>query len=160
VPPPPSLLRDGDEGNSEVDVIVESPNWVWFIEAKYRGDISLRTTTRPGRNQILRNIDVGSYYAGVRDFYFSLLVSSEQASPVGCETVKLYKDLIEPRKALSGHRPDGLKNLKGVSLLTWTDLANVLTVAKGAAGRSDEKGYAERAIAWLGEKGIPNGSDQ
>lgn len=157
VSPPPGLLRDGDEGNSEIDVIVESPNWVWFIEAKYRSDISLGTTTRPDRNQILRNIDVGSYYAGVRDFYFSLLVSNEKVSPVGYETVKLYKDLKFPRRALSRHRPDGLQNLQEVSVLTWADLAEVLTIAKGAAHRSDEQGYAERAIAWLREKGIPNG---
>src|SRR5688572_23367557 len=31
--PPPSLLLSGDEGVSEIDVVIESPNWVWFIEA-------------------------------------------------------------------------------------------------------------------------------
>ncbi|MGC8493433.1 MAG: hypothetical protein ACP5SH_17030, partial [Syntrophobacteraceae bacterium] len=40
VAPPPSLLLNGDEGISEIDIILESPSWVWFIEAKYTSDIS------------------------------------------------------------------------------------------------------------------------
>src|SRR5262245_3276487 len=83
VSPPLGLLADGDEGASEIDVVIETASWVWFIEAKYRSDISTGTTTRPERDQILRNLDVGTYYAGVRQFFFSLLISSEQRSPVG-----------------------------------------------------------------------------
>jgi hypothetical protein len=70
IPPPLGLLADGDEGPSEIDVVIEAPSWVWFIEAKYRSDISTGTTTRPDRDQILRNIDVGTYYAGVQRFFF------------------------------------------------------------------------------------------
>ena len=70
VPPPLGLLAGGDEGDSEIDVIVEAATWVWFIEAKHRSDISMGTTTRPERNQVLRNLDVGTYYAGVRQFFF------------------------------------------------------------------------------------------
>ncbi|RPH62556.1 MAG: hypothetical protein EHM89_05390 [Acidobacteria bacterium] len=73
VAPPPSLVALAAEGDSEIDVLIESPEWVWFIEAKYQSDISIKTTTRPLRDQVLRNIDVGSYYAGVRRFFFSLL---------------------------------------------------------------------------------------
>lgn len=64
--PPLGLLAQGDEGASEIDVLIEASTWVWFIEAKYGSDISLGTTTRPNRDQVLRNLDVGSYYAGVR----------------------------------------------------------------------------------------------
>ena len=152
--PPPSLLRLGDEGHSEIDVVIESPAWVWFIEAKYRSDISTGTTTRPSRDQVLRNIDVGSYYAGVRSFYFSLLVSSRQASPLGCDAIEQYQDLSVPRKKLAEHRPDGLQNLQGISLLTWSNLGYVLTVARKNARMSDEQGYAERAIEWLAKKGL------
>ena len=69
VSPSPALLARCDEGNSEIDVAIESPSWVWFIEAKYRSDIETGTNTRPERVQVLRNIDVGSYYAGTRDFF-------------------------------------------------------------------------------------------
>ena len=80
VAPPPGLLSGGDEGISEIDVVIEAATWVWFIEAKYTSDISLRTTTRPHRDQVLRNIDVGSYYAGVRQFFFSLFVCRTTSS--------------------------------------------------------------------------------
>jgi hypothetical protein len=96
VSPPPSLLLLGDEGDSEVDVVIESPTWVWFIEAKYQSDISTRTTTRPLRDQVLRNIDVGSYYAGVRHFFFSLLIRAKERSPIGVEAVARYSDLKTP----------------------------------------------------------------
>src|SRR5258708_5734579 len=87
VPPPPGLVLELDEGLSEIDVVIESPRWVWFIEAKYRSDISQGTTTRPDRDQVLRNLDVGTYYAGVRPFFFSLLVHSAAAAPAGSRAV-------------------------------------------------------------------------
>lgn len=92
VSPPPALLAQADEGTSEIDVVLESGSWVWFIEAKYRSDISTGTTTRPLRDQVLRNIDVGSYCAGVRDFFFSLLVQSAERSPLGAAAVARYSD--------------------------------------------------------------------
>src|SRR6266576_5654449 len=38
IPPPVGLLAGGDEGASEIDVVIQAPTWVWFIEAKYRSD--------------------------------------------------------------------------------------------------------------------------
>ncbi|MCL2138479.1 MAG: hypothetical protein FWH41_02990 [Treponema sp.] len=40
---PPKSISDfqKDEGNSEVDTIIESDKFVWFIEAKYKSDISM-----------------------------------------------------------------------------------------------------------------------
>lgn len=154
IPPPIGLLDSGDEGVSEIDVIVEAPTWVWFIEAKYGGDISHGTKTRPDRDQILRNIDVGSYYAGVRDFFFSLLITSETRSPRGVGKISEYSDLTVPRQRLGAHRPDGLQNLKAVGVLTWATLAEVLGEAANAAPREDERTYAERAVAWLRERGL------
>jgi hypothetical protein len=153
VNPPSSLLVDGDEGVSEIDIVIEGSSWVWFIEAKYRSDISTGTTTRPLRDQVLRNIDVGSYYAGVRDFFFTLLVDSAERSPFGAQMVSRYKDLTTPRSLLSGHRPDGLMNLKAVTLLTWSDLAAALTAASSSQ-RADERGYAERALSWMQAKSL------
>lgn len=159
VRPPSALLRTGDEGNSEVDILIVAPTWVWAIEAKYQSDISTGTKTRPERDQVLRNIDVGSYYAGVRDFYFSLLIQSESKSPLGVAAVKKYQDFDLLRKELAGHRPDGLKNLQEISILTWGDLVRVLRVAAAGAAideslRPAEAGYATRALEWLAGKGI------
>jgi hypothetical protein len=154
IPPPPALVVDLDEGASEIDVVIEAPQWVWFIEAKYRSDISTKTTNRPQRDQVLRNIDVGSYYAGVRRFYFSLLVASPSRSPLGTDAVARYRDLDEPRRALRDHRPDGLINLRAVSQITWQDLGNVLGTAAAAAPTEAERGYATRARTWLEAKGL------
>ena len=154
VPPPPGLLALGQEGDSEIDVVIECPSWVWFIEAKYQSDTSTRTTTRPLRDQVLRNIDVGSYYAGVRTFFFSLLVRERSRSPIGVDTVSRYANLETPRSLLDAHRPDGLCNLRAVTLLTWAKLGTVLREARDSARRIDERGYAERALSWMQRKDL------
>jgi len=154
IPPPVGLLASGDEGASEIDVVIETSTWVWFIEAKYGSDISCGTTTRPERDQVLRNVDVGSYHAGVRQFFFSLLISAETKSPEGVSRISKYTDLSVPRETLHAHRPDGLQNFKAIGLLTWTQLADVLEEASKMAPRDDERTYAARAISWLKERGL------
>jgi hypothetical protein len=154
VNPPTGLLEDGDEGVSEIDVVIEAPSFTWFIEAKYRSDISTGTRTRPWRDQVLRNIDVGSCYAGVRQFFFSLLVDSKERSPLGDARVNKYRNFDEPRDLLKGHRSDGLQNLKAVTLLTWADLGAVLTTAVHGVHRADEFGYADRALTWMRQRGL------
>jgi hypothetical protein len=154
VQPPLGLLAGGDEGDSEIDVVVETASWVWFIEAKYRSDISTGTTTRPQRDQVLRNLDVGSHYAGVRRFFFSLLIASAKTSPIGVQRIKDYADLAKPRELLRSHRPDGLTNLVALGELRWTDLGEVLLGASTSAPREDERGYAVRAHEWLNQRGL------
>lgn len=154
VSPPLALLAGGDEGVSEIDVVLEAPTWVWFIEAKFRSDISVGTTTRPERDQVLRNLDVGSYYAGVRSFLFSLLIRDEETSPKGVEAVKRYQDLAYTRSCLSQHRPDQLANVKSVGFLTWASLGRVLAGAERAAVHSDEAAIAAQALGWLRTRGL------
>lgn len=154
VPPPLGLLAGGDEGDSEIDVVIEAPTWVWFIEAKYGSDISTGTTTRPERDQLLRNIDVGSYHAGVCEFFFSLLIWSDGRSPEGVKRLREYRDIGILREKLREHRPDGLQNVKAVSLLAWEQLGEVLTDAVNAASREDERVYAARAVTWLKERSL------
>jgi hypothetical protein len=149
VQPPAALLLGGAEGPSEVDVIIQTESWVWFLEAKYKSDISERTTTRADRDQIIRNIDVGSLYAGARPFYFTLLIASDKQSPVGVKTLEGYSDLSVVREKLRPHRPDGLANLAGVGVLTWNDLGVAIRGAYDAATREDERQYAMRAWDWM-----------
>ena len=150
VSPPPSLVEEGDEGKSEIDICIESPNWVWFIEAKLTGDISKRTTIRENRDQIIRNIDVGSYYAGVRDFYFSLLIKSEKRSKIGVKKIEEYSNNSKIEEILAGHRPDKLVNLKGISTIRWQHIGEVLH----SANITDEieNTFCERALNWMESK--------
>lgn len=152
VNPPLKLLEYGDEGESEIDICIESADWVWFIEAKLNSDISQKTTTRLNRNQVLRNIDVGSYYSGVRDFYFSLLIKSETSSKLGVQKIKEYKDLNVPKEKLKKHRPNQLKNLQGVSYFKWSDFKGVLE--PNSKTEDDESYFADLALKYLQRKNI------
>jgi uncharacterized protein YqcC (DUF446 family) len=152
VAPPSKLLKTGDEGISEIDVVIENPEWVWFIEAKYRSDISTGTTTRPDRDQVLRNIDVGSFYSGVRRFYFSLLILNEKRTVKGVSAVEKYKS-AQTLKAALPHRTDELKNISGIGVLTWFDFANVLSNVASDTSKNESM-FAKRAVEWLEERGI------
>lgn len=151
VHPPPSLrLHQKDEDPSEIDIVIETEVSVWFIEAKLKSDISKRTTNNATRDQIVRNLDVGSWYAGVRAFYFALLIMTEERSPAG---VKVLKD-VWPSVPRLPHRPDGMTNIKGCGLLRWRDVADVLQAAADGSPRDDERVYARRAVGWMRERGL------
>jgi hypothetical protein len=151
VHPPPSLhLHQKDEDPSEIDIVIETEVSVWFIEAKFNSDISTKTTNNPMRDQIIRNLDVGSWYAGIRDFYFALLITDEERSPKGVRVL----ETVWPSVPSLPHRPDGMKNIKGCGLLRWRDIAQVLLAAADGAPRDDERGYARRAEGWMRERGL------
>lgn len=151
VHPPPSLrLHQKDEDPSEIDIIIETEVSVWFIEAKLKSEISTKTTNDRTRDQVVRNLDVGSWYAGVRDFYFALLIMDEEKSPKRVGVLKA----VWPSVPSLDHRPDGMNNIKGCGLLRWRDVADVLQAAADRAPRDDERGYARRAAGWMKERGL------
>jgi hypothetical protein len=153
-PPPALRLAQKDEGKSEIDVLIESEAFVWVIEAKYRSDVSERTTNNAERDQVLRNLDVGSWYAGVRDFYFSLLIVDEGTSPIGVALVEQYSTSPGDVLRRLPHREAQLRNLKGVGLLRWSDCASALKDCVSLASHEDAKAAASRAVTWLQTKGI------
>ena len=71
----PPFLRSFPEGETHVDLTIETSNKLIFIEAIYKADISKNTAHDPNRDQIIRNIDVGSWAAKKweKEFYFVLL---------------------------------------------------------------------------------------
>lgn len=153
--PPPSLrLFQKDEGESEIDVRIETGRLVCFIEAKYKSDISTRATNNPDRDQIIRNLDVGTWYAGRRDFFFALLVMDEAHSAIGLATMKRYKKERNTILSCLPHRTDGLENLKGIGHITWSHMAKILRQCETQAELEDEKQTARRAVEWLDAKGI------
>lgn len=154
VSPPAALHVFQKEGDSEIDILIETEYAAWFIEAKYKSDVSESTTHDPERDQVLRNIDVGSWYAGARDFYFSLLILDEQHTPVGVSLIDKYAASKDEILAQLPHRPDRLPNLKGIGQLTWTDLAAVLSDCSQLASREAERHFAKQALEWLEAKGI------
>jgi hypothetical protein len=155
VQPPPALrLFQKDEGESEIDVLIETEQMVWFVEAKFRSDVSERTTNNPERDQVIRNLDVGSWYAGVRDFYFSLLLLDTASGTKGMALIERYAVSREEVVKRLPHRPDRLANLRGTGLMRWSHLAAVLAECADGAPRADERAYARHAVEWLKGKRI------
>lgn len=137
------------EGDTEVDVMLENAHYVWCIEVKFKSDISMRTTHDETRNQVLRTIDVGSHYAGEKDFYFSLLILDEKFSPKGKKVTEYYQNNLDELNLLLPHREDPLKNVKGISLLHWMDFRNIFADCEENALYEDERllaGLAKRAL--------------
>lgn len=150
-PPPALRLFQKDEGNSEIDVRIETEQFVCFIEAKYKSDISPRTKNNPDRDQIVRNLDLGTWHAGLRDFYFVLLVV-EAHSALGLKTLNDYGKERDTILARLPHRTDGLQNLKGIGHVTWRDMAEILRQCETQAKHEDERQTARRAAEWLATK--------
>ena len=148
---PPSSLTTR-EGQTEVDIIIQSNDFVWFIEAKYKSDISMGTTHDSKRNQVIRNIDVGLEYAKGRDFYFSLLILDEEHSPKGLSMTNFYRNSIQMVKEDLSHRNVELSNLHGIGVFDWFDLHKLLIELSTATDSELEKFVAEQASTWLGDK--------
>ncbi|MEZ4216928.1 MAG: hypothetical protein R3E88_10665 [Myxococcota bacterium] len=150
-PPPGIREHQNDEGASEIDVVIENEELVWYIEAKFKSDISLKTTANAERDQVIRNIDVGSWHAAPRDFYFSLLVLDRSRSPEGVRRVEKYSRKAGLPKDLLKHRPDGVANFKGASVITWREIEHVLRAAEPQLANKDEKAIASSAADYLAE---------
>lgn len=154
LPPPALRLFQKDEGPSEIDVRIETERVVCFVEAKYKSDISPRTKNNPDRDQIVRNLDLGSWYAGRRDFFFALLVLDETQSPDGLAVLRRYAESRDAILSRLTHRTDGLENLKGIGQVAWRDMAAILRQCESQAQRDDEKSAARLAAEWLSSKGV------
>lgn len=104
---PPPLLRF-KQGPTEVDLIVAIENKVVvFIEAKFRSGVSSGVKHAPNWDQVIRNIDVGSWFAAGRfqRFYFILLQYGDY--PSNAESILLrYKDKPEIIRKSLEHRAD------------------------------------------------------
>jgi hypothetical protein len=125
--PPPNLGYP--EGNTEVDLTIRTKKALVFIEAKYHSEISMRTKYCLKRDQIMRNIDVGTYFAWSKclEFYFILLVSED------CDkSMKLLKHYVEfPQDIIDRlpHRVDIPKRIEQIvnnlGLITWNQLKKI-----------------------------------
>ncbi|MCM3764389.1 hypothetical protein [Neobacillus niacini] len=135
-PPVEWGLREGD---SEIDVMLENDHFVWFIEVKYKSDVSMGTTHDKARNQILRNIDLGTDYSGDKDFYFSLVILDEKHSPKGIGIIEKYGNSVESVGENLPHRGGQLPNLKKISLLKWQELRDLFGYCEEHAQYEDEQ---------------------
>jgi len=103
---PPGL--GAREGRTEVDVIVTiGDHALVFIEAKYRSGLSESTTYSPDRDQVIRNLDIGSWYARGRFKHFYLVLLQYGDHPTNIETVvERYLRQPESIRRQLAHRDD------------------------------------------------------
>lgn len=122
--PPPTYPNR--EGKSEVDLAIETPDKLLFIEAKYKSNVSSKTATTQTRDQVIRNIDVGSWNAheSNKDFYFYLLTPKKHHSNL----VSHYQNIENLKNGLS-HRSDliDFEALAGrISHIYWDDIVALI----------------------------------
>jgi len=124
-PPPPQ--RPVPEGNTHVDLTVETEKKLIFVEAKYKSEISDRTSHDSERDQIIRNIDVGSYEGQVKgkEFFFILLVP--KSNKLSVEKFFCYRDNPEMIKEKLPYRkaPDFSCFKDHMHIIYWEDIRDL-----------------------------------
>ncbi|WP_419882889.1 DUF1643 domain-containing protein [Peribacillus sp. B-H-3] len=148
----PAINLPLPEGQSEIDIIIESDEFVWFIEAKYKSDISMKTTHDSKRNQVIRNIDVGLDYAKGKDLYFTLLILNDKYSPNGLSIANEYMNSNNKIMIDLPHRIHELSKLRGISILTWLDILNIFSSLDSSTIDEFERVVAKQARIWLANK--------
>ena len=126
--PPP--LRSFPEGETHVDLTIETSNKLIFIEVKYKADISKKTKHDPNRDQIIRNIDVGSWAAKKRakEFYFILLTLKTNTYSI--DKLNYYKsnpsNIIEEIGSYRRDIKDYVAMCENIHLIYWDQILTSL----------------------------------
>ena len=127
ISPPPS--RPKREGDSEPDVLIRlGTQGIVIIEAKYLSPISDGTTHDPERNQVIRLLDVGSWYAKQkgRDRCYVIVLQYGNAKTNAKEMVNRYRNNPDAIKRALSYRNDlsdgDFRALsKSVAFVRWPD---------------------------------------
>ena len=124
------MFRSFPEKETHVDLTIETSNNLIFIEAKYKADISKNTTHDPNRDQIIRNIDVGSWAAKKRakEFYFILLTLKTNTYSI--DKLNYYKsnpsNIIEKIGSYRKDIKDYVTLCENIDVIYWDQILNFL----------------------------------
>ncbi|MDP2935482.1 MAG: hypothetical protein Q8O86_03215 [Dehalococcoidia bacterium] len=106
----PPASRTVREGATEVDLTLAlGRQALVFLEAKYSGDITRSTKYDARRDQIIRNLDVGSWQArqrGFREFYFILITSDRNDEKAYTQMMGHYRHKPEALREMLPYRDD------------------------------------------------------
>jgi len=155
----PPTNRKYREGISEVDVTISYKDGIIFIEAKYLAPVSLRTSNDPGRDQVIRYLDLAAYHFlnhpdNVKEFYFVLIMDTEKAPWIltryrynqnltkGLTNPGFFKPPMDTTTLLS----------RGIGWLTWKQLRKILEITKVQFKTEAEKKFVEDLSAYLDYK--------
>jgi hypothetical protein len=155
----PPVNRKYREGISEVDVTISYKDGIIFIEAKYLAPVSLRTTSDPRRDQIIRYLDLAAYHYlnhpdRLKEFYFVLIIDTEKP-PWILTRYKSQRNLV---KGLTHHglfqvnEDIGSLLSKGVGWLTWKQIRKILQVTREHFPTEGERRFVDDLIIYLDYK--------
>jgi len=118
------------EGDSEIDLIFDSPSFLIYIEAKLNSDISMRTTYDPARNQIIRNIDCLLDSARGRNPFFWMFVRDKTQGRAYTQLMHKYRESPASLARDLPHRDPQLleKIAQSLSIVTWREIAQGICV--------------------------------
>jgi Holliday junction resolvase-like predicted endonuclease len=147
--PAPKGLK---EGSTEVDVVIEFPDHVIFIEAKYLSDESKGTTHESDRDQLVRNLDIANIYAkknNIRNFFVIYLTLDE----VRPEIIKNINNGNISSVLSSETEINDIKDK--IYWMSWGDISNILTKLVNNSNFSETELYFVRDLLdYLCKKGI------
>ena len=122
--PPPSLPQR--ERPSEPDVLIRLKQAVVLIEAKYKSPVSIKTSHGGMRDQVIRLIDVGAWYAKSEELGQSYVIVLQYGdTPTNAEEiVNRYTDKPEAIRQALSYRSDltsaDLQRLsRSISFVRW-----------------------------------------
>lgn len=152
---PAPAARAAIEGESEIDVLVQSRNLAVLIEAKYQAPLATRTAHDQQRNQVIRLLDVAFELTTTSQMFTRtphvLVLGSTVSEP---ELVTRYRDPVRVEEAL-GHRrkyPDYRRIAqllsRSVAYASWTDLASVIEAGIPRAGMLERRLLSD-VVAYL-----------
>jgi hypothetical protein len=137
------------EGNTEVDLVLDSEAWLIFVEAKMNAEASRGTRANPDRNQLVRNLDVGYRRAKEENKGFALIyVTPELQEP---EIVRRIRCAANAFPANSGVASQHL--LACLHWSSWGGIGDVLAESSAANRLSaPERAFVLDILAYLSQK--------
>lgn len=117
------------EGRTQVDVVIEHPEFDVVIEAKRGADIEASTTYQAGYDQIARQLDVAEALeaSSKRPAFVWFLAISPQRQPKGYERCQAYRDPVEIQRVCRHFTMEqAIRRARRLGVLTWRAATAVL----------------------------------
>ena len=145
----PPMTRPFPEGETHVDLTIETSHKLIFVEAKYQADISSSTKHDPNRDQIIRNIDVGSWAGKKRAKVFYFVLLTLKANTDSIDKFNHYKsnpsNIIDQIGSYRKDITDYAALCKNMHIVYWdqilTSLKNIQSANKTGFDYSDVIDY-------------------
>jgi hypothetical protein len=139
------------EGNTEVDLELESEHATVFLEVKMDAEASHSTKADPERNQLIRNLDVGFAHASRDGKHFALIyVTPDLVQPE-------IATRIQGQAASFPANPEADEHAIRSCLYwsSWSDIGEVLADSYRSGLLTDiERRFAVDLLAYLCQKGL------